>query len=781
MFANYFCLFLSLFVLHLTSISSHVYIVYLGHTHLEDATLTSESHLRLLSKVFASEEDGKRAMLYSYKRSFSGFSAKLNASQAMTLSKMEGVISIFMSRTMELHTTRSWDFLGLPIPSYSGSRTPDTPRSRKLADGDDVVVGIFDSGIWPESESFEDDQWMFPVPCSWKGKCVKAYRFNPALACNRKLIGARYYLKGFEAEYGGLNTSGNPEFESPRDFLGHGTHTASTAVGGIVEDVSFTGSSLGKGIARGGAPRARLAVYKVCWGKDYEGKCTDADVMAAFDDALCDGVDVISASFGGSPPLAPFIESSSAIGSFHAMQKGVSVVFSAGNDGPYRSLVQNVFPWSICVAASTMDRTFPTQILIQNRISIVGESLITTNIINAKLANAINYFIDGVCERRSIRKGRKSGAGKVVVCFSTVGPVSMGDAQEALKAINASALIFGAPPTLQLPDLDLLPTVRIDITHATQIRNFLAELPRLPVVEIRAARSVIGKSAAPSVAYFSSRGPSSLSPDILKPDISAPGVNILAAWPPETAPTVRPTSTEGESQRQVKWNFQSGTSMSCPHISGVVALVKSLHPSWSPAAIRSALITTATKRDSTRNTILAGGSTKPSDPFDIGGGQVNPLKAVNPGLVYDMTANDYIIFLCNIGYTEQQIRMIMNPSQQTLVCCPPILSTSIANLNYPSITLANLKSTTTIKRTVRNVAANKNAIYFLKLNPPNGVQVLVWPRILLFSWFRQHVSYYITITPLKKAHGRYDFGEIEWSDGFHRVTSPLVVRVSSAS
>ncbi|XP_022153781.1 subtilisin-like protease SBT3.18 [Momordica charantia] len=786
MFSNYnphpaFCLLISLLILHsiISTSSSHhvVYIVYLGHNRLGDPTITSKYHLCLLSKVFASccsEEDANGAMLYSYKHSFSGFSAKLNASQAMELSQMEVVISVFRSKTLQLHTTRSWDFLGLPLPPPP-TRTPLPPQ---LAYGYDVVVGVFDSGVWPESESFQEAWSMGPVPCSWKGKCVKAYRFDPESACNWKLIGARYYLKGFEAKYGALNVSGsgNPEeFPSPRDFLGHGTHTASTVVGSVVEDVSFLGGGLGRGIARGGAPRARLAVYKVCWGKDYQGKCTEADLMAAFDDALRDGVHVISASLGGTPPLDPFLDSSAGIGSFHAMQQGVSVVFSGGNDGPHPSLVQNVSPWSICVAASTTDRTFPTQIQIllpNRRISITGDSLITESITNAKLADAINYFTDGICERASIRKASKSGAGKVVLCFSTIGPTSIEVAQEAVMTINASALIFAAPPTTQLPDLDLIPTVRLDITRATQIRNVLTELPRLPAVEIGVAKNVIGKSGAPSVAYFSSRGPSSLSPEILKPDISAPGVNILAAWPPETAPTVRPGP---KGSGHVKWNFQSGTSMSCPHVSGVVALIKSAHPKWSPAAIRSALITTATRRDSTGDTILAGGSMKASDPFDVGAGQVNPLKALDPGLVYDMTANDYIPFLCSLGYTEHQIRMLLNPSPDqahTPLCCP---SNLVANLNYPSITLTRLHSTTTIKRTLRNVAPNKNAVYFLRVLPPSGVRVVVWPRILFFSCFTQRISYYVTITPLKKSRPRYDFGEIQWSNGFHSVTSPLVV------
>lgn len=225
-------------------------------------------------------------------------------------------------------------------------------------------------GIWPESDSFREEPRMRPIPSTWKGRCVKGEMFEPAKACNRKLIGARYYLRGFEEEYGPLNTSGNPEYRSARDFLGHGTHTASTAVGSIVKNnASFFG--LAQGTARGGAPRARLAVYKVCWGKDYDGKCSEADILAGFDDALHDRVHVISASFGSKPPLLPLFVSEAAIGSFHAMQLGVTVVFSAGNEGPDPSQVTNVAPWGICVAASSVDRMFPTRITLDNKLSVM--------------------------------------------------------------------------------------------------------------------------------------------------------------------------------------------------------------------------------------------------------------------------------------------------------------------------------------------------------------------------------------------------------------------------
>jgi subtilisin family serine protease len=198
---------------------------------------------------------------------------------------------------------------------------------------------------------------------------VKGEEFDPATACNRKLIGARYYLKGFESELGPLNTSDGSEYRSPRDRVGHGTHTASTAVGSVAPNASYFG--LGRGTARGGAPRARLAVYKVCWYKDLTGRCSDADILAAFDEALCDGVHVVSASLGSPPPLMPLLSTSTEIGAFHAMQRGVVSVFSAGNDGPDASMVQNVSPWGLTVAASTIDRRFPTVITLGNNASIV--------------------------------------------------------------------------------------------------------------------------------------------------------------------------------------------------------------------------------------------------------------------------------------------------------------------------------------------------------------------------------------------------------------------------
>ncbi|GMP32278.1 hypothetical protein CsSME_00006110 [Camellia sinensis var. sinensis] len=338
--------------------SSKVYVVYMGSRDGYDPDeILLQNHQMLTAIHKGSVEQARASHLYSYRHGFRGFAAKLTEDQASQLAEMPGVVSVFRNNRRRLHTTHSWDFMGLvgeetmEIPGYSTKNQVN------------VVIGFIDTGIWPECPSFSD-AGMPPVPAGWKGQCQSGESFN-ASNCNRKIIGARHYLSGYEAEENSVNTA---SFRSPRDSSGHGSHTASTASGRYVANMNYKG--LAAGGARGGAPMARIAVYKTCWNSG----CYDVDILAAFDDAIRDGVHVLSLSLGPESPQGDYFTDAISVGSFHAASHGITVVASVGNGG-IRGSATNLAPWIITVAASSTDRDFVSDIRLGNGDNIVGESL----------------------------------------------------------------------------------------------------------------------------------------------------------------------------------------------------------------------------------------------------------------------------------------------------------------------------------------------------------------------------------------------------------------------
>lgn len=300
-------------------------------------------------------------------------------------------VRMITNKVHSLQTTRSWNYLGL-----SSHYPTNLLLDANLGDG--TIIGLLDSGfacsliasmhthkysfecvsssemmtgIWPESEIF-NDEGLGPIPNHWKGHCQSGQLFNGTTDCNKKLIGAKYYIDGLLAENKKpLNTTDDKEYISPRDGMGHGTHTSSIAAGSIVANASYKGLALGT--LRGGAPRARIAMYKVCWNVGSKQQCSAADILKAFDEAIHDGVDVLSVSLASNIPLFPEVDEHDAIsvGSFHAVAKGIPVVCSAGNNGPAAQTIQNTAPWIITVAATTIDRSFPTRITLGNNITIL--------------------------------------------------------------------------------------------------------------------------------------------------------------------------------------------------------------------------------------------------------------------------------------------------------------------------------------------------------------------------------------------------------------------------
>lgn len=270
---------------------------------------------------------------------------------------------MFPNYIYKAQTTRSWDYLGL-------SASSTTNLLHQTNQGDGSIIGIIDSGIWPESQSF-NDRGLGPIPSKWKGFCQPGDRFIPSKHCNRKLIGARYFSAGLAAELSQnyqatLNTTAEGDYASARDVNGHGTHTSSTAAGSFVSNVSFDG--LASGTARGGAPKARVAAYKCGWNFGGDLISSGVDVLKAFDEAIHDGVDVLSLSIGLDLPLYPESDKRDIIyyGTYHAAEHGIIPVCSAGNSGPTYATVEDVAPWVITVAATTIDRSIVNPIILGN-------------------------------------------------------------------------------------------------------------------------------------------------------------------------------------------------------------------------------------------------------------------------------------------------------------------------------------------------------------------------------------------------------------------------------
>ncbi|ESQ55205.1 hypothetical protein EUTSA_v10027359mg, partial [Eutrema salsugineum] len=664
-----------------------VYIVYLGEREHDDPKLVTASHHQMLESLLESKEDAQKSMIYSYKHGFSGFAALLTSSQAKKISEHPEVVHVIPNRILKLKTTRTWDYLGLsPIPtSFSSSSAKGLLHNTNM--GSEAIIGVIDSGIWPESEVV-NDQGFGPIPERWRGKCESGEKFDATIHCNNKLIGAKYYLDGLLADNGGIfNRTKILDFKSTRDANGHGTHTATIAGGSFVPNVSFYG--LARGMVRGGAPRARIAVYKACWnimrddGSGTVGKCTDADIYKAFDDAMHDGVDVLSVSLGGKLPEDSEVVYLGSVAAFHAVAKGILVVAAAGNDGPGAQTVVNVAPWFLTVAATTLDRSFPTKITLGNNQTFFAESLYT----GPKISTGLAFLT-------STSDANVDVEGKTVLVFDSITPV---------VGKGAAGRCDG------------FPCIYTDYELGTDILQYI-RTTRSPTVRISAAKTLTGLPATTKVAAFSCRGPNSVSPAILKPDIAAPGVSILAAVSPRD-----PEAHNG-------FGLLSGTSMSTPVVSGIVALLKSLHPDWSPAAIRSALVTTAWRTSPSGEPIFAEGSNKKlADPFDYGGGLVNPEKAAKPGLVYDMGIEGYINYMCSAGYKDSSISRVLG---KKTICPTP--EPSVLDINLPSITIPNLEQEVTLTRTVTNVGPIKS-VYKAVVESPLGINLTVSPTTLVFS------------------------------------------------
>jgi hypothetical protein len=693
--------------------------------------------------------------LYDYGITFNGFAAKLTEGQAEVMKAQKGVVAVTEDHADTIDTSTTPAFLGLSGPTGLWQTSG--------AVGEDIVVGDLDTGYWPENPSFSDRSSTNPNGKpngpkdykklkDWHGTCQAGEDFTKQL-CNNKVIGARWYADG------ALAGGGIPDFEflSPRDWDGHGTHTASTAAGN--NNIQPTGDAAGFTPISGMAPRARLSIYKVCWEVPDQStaSCTGADRVAAIDQAVADGVDVLNHSIGATATnfLDPVM-----IAFFNASSAGVFVASAGGNAGPGASTVTSPAPWLITVAASTHNRTGRGSVTVDG---VTYPGLSYAAAVSGPLVDAADSGVTGANPTLAAQcfsdadNNAANGitpvldpakvTGKVVLCER--GGNVLVDKSLAVKQAGGIGMVLANTPTSANTTFALIhsvPAVHIPFTTVAAFNELKADADAGKTASI--ARFVVDLTVpAPEIAGFSSRGPTlATNGDILKPDISAPGVDVLAA--------VAPPGNQGR-----LFDSYQGTSMATPHIAGIGALMKELHPDWSPMAIKSAMMTSA------YDLINITGAAR---TFAEGAGHVDPRKANNPGLVFDSGPADWIAFICGTG---QLTGDLCEPAPAGFGSIDP------SDLNLASIAIGDLAGSQEVTRTVTSVGSTSEQ-YALTVEGLAGITVTTPGSTSSFTLGpggEQDLS--ITFTRNGAALASYTTGFLKWTGNQgHVVRIPVAIR-----
>ncbi|XP_021768053.1 subtilisin-like protease SBT2.5 isoform X2 [Chenopodium quinoa] len=737
-------------------------------------------------------DSGSYTKLYSYSHLLNGFAIHVTSKKAVeSLRNATGVRAIHEDMKMEKLTTHTPDYLGIPTgvwPSLGGARSS----------GEGMVIGLIDTGINPNHPSFSNlpslrtKGSMDDYSTRFKGKCSSGERF-PFTACNGKIVGAQYFARAAIAA-GDFNAT--RDYASPYDADGHGSHTASTAAGNYETPVIVNGFNYGN--ASGMAPGASIAVYKALY--TFGGYMSD--VVAAVDQAVEDGVDVLSLSVGPSsvPPGPSAFLNVLEMELLFATKAGVVVIQAAGNGGPSSSSILSFSPWITTVAASIIDRKYNSSIVLGNGHSLSGMGLAPPTpgealfpIASAADVSRHNASIGLLesCQTPDVFIPSLV-RGKLVICTYTFDfefdSASIIRVAETIRTAGAAGFVMTMDPdvgseeikgttvTLGVPGI-----VLNNLQASTALwqyynsRTYRGRTGRVlafgATARILDGRQAIYTGQAPIVASYSSRGPDVnnallQTADVLKPTIMAPGSSIWAAWSPDS---------EGDHYAKGQ-NFAlvSGTSMATPHVAGIAALIKHRHPNWKPSAIISAMMTTTDISDKAGNPIMAQKTNQiaPGTPFDYGAGSINPTRAVDPGIVFIAKFKNYVQFLCAVpGVDDESVRRAVG------VGCPPKKGGWCSDLNTPTITISNLVGSRKVVRVVSNVG-EESETYTVTVRPPMGVRVKVSPKSFTVS--HNATRQLKIVLEATDATNNYSFGEMLLrGDKGHLARVPITVLVSS--
>lgn len=611
----------------------------------------------------------------SFRNVYGGVALTLPANKAKEVAALKGVVAVQKDALNQPLTDATPAFLG------ATSVWPSLGGPTKAGEG--VLVGVLDTGVWPEHPSWADNG-LAPPP-GGPFECNFGTSGQPddkAFACNNKLVGAYAFvdtylanLEPLEGEF--CNAAGTAC--SARDADGHGTHTATTAAGGPVANATLLG--VDRGSISGMAPGAHVIAYRVC----LDQGCFSTDSVAAVNQAIVDGVDVLNFSIsGGSSAYTDPVE----LAFLEAYEAGILVNASAGNSGPGAGTANHAGPWTNTVAASTSDRHFFSTLRLAaaggGTLSLQGvtvtQGVPPTDVV---LASSLSGY-DGRC---LVPAPPLAFAAKVVVCARGVN-ARVDKGFNVLSGGAAGMILYNTAIQQLNSDSHWLPAIHVEGPSAAgsggDAEKLLAFLSANTGVTATWGPGMATRVRGDVIASFSSRGPLG---DFLKPDVTAPGLQILAGMTPDPWEGNITAGPPGQLYQAI-----AGTSMSSPHAAGLAALVKDAHPDWTPGQIKSALMTS-----SVQDVLKEDGAT-PADPFDTGAGAIRANRAVSPTVTFDVPASDYF------GSAGDPLGRI--------------------NLNLPSVYAETMSGEVTTWRTLKNVSGSFQRLE-ISTEEPAGVDIIV--------------------------------------------------------
>lgn len=681
--------------------------------------------------------------VYNYTHAINGFAAELTPAQATRLASDSAVIAIEADAAQQVQAVPSTDFLGL-----TGEDGVWNANGGAETAGEGTIIGVIDTGIAPENLSFAGEplgtvEGDAPYYSSlgqitydkadgnkYVGTCQVGVGFLLS-DCSTKIVGAQFFPIGFAL---GAGTPLSGEYLSPRDGNMHGSHTASTSAGNF--EVPATVGTRDFGTISGMAPAAKIAAYKVCWTGVAMSACFSTDLVAAIDQAVADGVDVLNFSIGGGAATTTVSATGEAFGG--AASAGIFVAASAGNSGPGASTLDNAAPWLTTVGASTIP-SYEATVQLGNGESYPGASIVVAPDapLTGPLVTATSVAMTGattpeLCEANELDPAK--AAGKIVVCERGVSPRLDKSAEVARAGGIGMVLVNPTPSSLDL-DNHVIPTVHVDAQYRERVYGY-AETAGATTTLVDGNTTNI-TSPAPQMAGFSSRGPVLADgSDLLKPDITAPGVAILAAGASEIG---------GEGT----YAFLSGTSMSSPHIAGLALLYFGVHPNATPSEVKSAMMTTA------YNTLDATGATV-TDPFSQGAGHVDPTRFFSAGLLYLNGSSDWESYKKFNGYSTAS----------------DVVAVDSSNLNLASLAIGSLSTKETLTRTVTSTGPGAFEVDIMGMD---GVDVTVSPSTMTFDAAGETQKFTVTFDRTTAPNDAWVTGSMNWISDSIVVHSPMAV------